>query len=540
MRTYLCAGVALVLAVVVAGCGGSNNGRSGSTRQNSAVGSSKSYPELRWGETPFPGGVDWQKSLWITNIQVESLVVQDLVEFTPSGALKPGLASSIEQPSPTTYVYNIRTGVKFSDGHPLTVADVVYSLDQNMVNKESAMKSYWEDVASVSSRGSSAVVVKLKRPDATWPQVVAFSGQIYEKAAAEKAGEKALGTPGHMLIGTGPWKFDSFTPEASVHLSRNPYWSGPPQPAAKVSFTFFKSEASMALALRSGAIDGTSAYNTPKLFTNVPSVHQLSPALRGIAYYLAINTAFPPFNNVHVRRAIAYATDVKGMIKALFPTANDAEEDAAIAPAADFGGFNSTQVAEMFGALPKYEYNLAAAKRELAKSAYPHGFSTEIEALAQETIMLEAAEVLASDLAKIGIAAKVHVVQPSESVGLYGNKVKILTGGFGSLYRDPEGYLSTLLPASEIEPPSLNDGNTAAYRNAEVNKLLVQEREALSPTSRLKLIGKLLRIVGSDAPYRPLYSTPEFASLSNKYVYPQASEFTEWYTPWAMDVKLAK
>lgn len=534
MRKCLCVCVALVLAVIVAGCGGS--GQPGKVASNGEVGSSKSYPELRWGESPFPGALDWQKTLWIQDVDIESLVVQGLVEFEPSGKLKPGLASSIERPNATTYVYNIRTGVKFSDGRPLTVADVVYSLDQNMVNKESVMKAFWTDVASVSSRGNSAVVVKLKRPDAVWPDIIAFSGRIFEKDAAERAGEKAQGTPSGMLIGTGPWKFGSFTPEVRVQLSRNPYWTGPRQPAERVSFTFFKSEGEMALALRSGAIDGASVYSSPKLFVHVPGIHTLSPGPRVGTTYLTMNTAIPPFNNVHVRRAISYATNVEGMIKGLFP-AGVATEDAAITAADLFSGFASSEASKMLDALPKYGFDLAAAKRELAKSPYPHGFTTEVQALAAESVHVETAEILASDLAKIGIDAKVHEIQTSESTDLYGSKVKLLVGGLGALYPDPEAFLSVLLPESEIEPPG-GGGNRAQWRNAAANKLLTEENKTLNPTTRLRLIGKLLTMANSEAPYRVLYSAGSPASLSNKYVFPQASEFTEWYTPWAMDVKL--
>ncbi|HEV7941480.1 MAG TPA: ABC transporter substrate-binding protein [Solirubrobacteraceae bacterium] len=519
--------VALTLAMVVAGCGSSNNGQSSST-----AGSSKSYAELRWGQAPFPGALDYQKTPWAQVADVESLAVQNLVEFQSNGTLKPGLASSIEHPNSTTYVYNIRSGVKFSDGHLLTVADVVYSLDQNLA-KESALKSYWADVASVNARGSSAVVVKLKQPSAVWPQVLAFTGKIYEKAAAETAGEKALGTPGHMLIGTGPWKIDSFTPEVSVQLSRNPYWSGPPQPAAKISISMFKSESTEALALRSGAIDGVSI-EAPKSLANVPGARLLvGPHVE--IWYLIMNTTQAPFSDLHVRRAIAYATNVQGMINAAFP-AGDASEAVTLAPPALFAGFNSSQVSKVFETLPKYGYDLTAAKRELAKSAYPHGFTTEIQVLAFETLALQASEVLSSDLAKIGIEAKIHEIQTSEASDLYGSKVKLMLEGITSPYPDPYGAVSVMLPESEI---SSTGGNRASYRNAELNKLLTAQEAAASPTRRLELIGELLKIAGSEEPYKPLYATGWLASLSNKYVFPSYSAWTFLNTPWAMEVKQA-
>ena len=248
-----------------------------------------------------------------------------------------------------------------------------------------------------------------------------------------------------------------------------------------------------------------------------------------------MNTTQAPFSDLHVRRAIAYATNVSGMINAAFP-AGDADEEVTLAPPALFAGFDSGQVSKMFGALPKYKYDLAAAKRELAKSAYPHGFTTEIQVLAFETLALQAAEVLSSDLAKIGINAKIHEIQTSEASDLFGSKVKLMLEGITPSYSDPYGTISVMLPESEI---SSTGGNRASYRNAEVNKLLAAQEVAASPTRRLDLIGKLLGIVGSEEPYKPLYSTGWLASMSNKYAFPGYSAWTFLYTPWAMDVKQA-
>src|ERR1700733_13340905 len=94
MRKGVCTGFALVLSVAVAACGGSK-GQAGAASRGGA-GSTKQYAELRWGDVPFPGVIDLQKSPFGSAELVESLVVQDLVEFEPNGTLKPGLASSIE------------------------------------------------------------------------------------------------------------------------------------------------------------------------------------------------------------------------------------------------------------------------------------------------------------------------------------------------------------------------------------------------------------------------------------------------------------
>jgi peptide/nickel transport system substrate-binding protein len=536
MRKYLYAAVALVMALVVAGCG-TSKGQSHNMASNEGPGSSKPYAELRWGVKSFGSKLEWRKELNVIVSSVEGLAVQGLEAFEPDGKLKPALASSIETPNPTTYVYHLRSGVKFSDGKTMTAADVVYSLHLD-TGKESAVKAYWEDVSSVSTRGESTVVVKLKRPSALWPDYMAATDQVVEKAAAQKAGEKAQGTPSGLPVGTGPWKIDSFTPEVGVQLSRNPYWTGSLPPAAKVHIIIFKTEAAEALALRSGAIDGVYYYSTPKLFLNIPGVRELKAPGWNLEF-VELNTASAPFNNVHVRRAIAYAADAKGIIKALYPPGY-AREETTFASHQSFSDLGSpSQVNEMFSTLPQYRFDLTAAKRELAQSPYPHGFTTTLQVESGSSSNLAQAEILVSDLARIGITVNLHQFMASEFPDFFAGKFAMWLQEYQSLYPDPEAMFSLLLSPSQINPPG-SGLNGARFNNPEVARLLTEQREALIPATRLKLIGKLLRIAGTEAPYAVLLTPDEYTAISDKYVYPTFSPLTNFYGPFAMGVKLAK
>ncbi|MFZ2049724.1 MAG: ABC transporter substrate-binding protein [Solirubrobacteraceae bacterium] len=537
MKKYLCASLVLVLAVVLTACGGGNNRSGGSVSSGTETGSSKQYAELRWGFMLWPGPIDNNKDSWFSSISIQQLVVQSLMELEADGKVTPGLASSVEQPTPTTYIYNLKHGVRFSDGKPLTPADVVYSLKRNILDKEAWTTGYWEDVASISARGQFAVVVKLKRPNAVWEYNMAISSPIIEKAQGEKDGEKALGSPSDLLIGTGPWKFDSFTPETSVRLSRNPYWTGATPPAKNITISIFKNEATMALALRSGAIDGAFGYQTPKTFANIPGTRQLTAPGNSLVS-LAFNTASPPFNDVHLRRAISYAADANGIIKAIYPK-GEAVKAVTITPTAFFDGLGpANRVNEMLNSLPKYEFNLAVAKRELAKSAYPHGLTMSVQAQVNEQNSVAVAQIVATNLAKIGITANIQEIQPDETGDLFGSKVKVLVGELIANYPDPENLMAYLLPSSQIRPPG-SGTNQAEYRNAEVDKLQLQELETLNRPRRLQLIGKLLKIVGAEVPYMPLYTHDVVGTLSEKYVFPAFSAWTVEWRPWAMEVKLA-
>ncbi len=532
MKKYLNSGLAVALMVVVAGCGGS----SGQSTSSKAA-SSAQYPELRVGTTNFPGAINYTVNAWGTAVSIESLAVQGLIEVGPNYELRPLLASSIEHPNPTRYIYNIRSGVRFSNGKLLTAEDVAFSLRQNISAPEALWKPFYEDVASISTRGP-AVVVRLKKPDAIWPVVLAASDQIVEQAQVEKVGEQKLGTPNALPIGTGPWKFDSYAPEVSVQLSRNPYWHGPPQSARNVTITLFKSESAMELAMRSGGIDAAYGFESQREFGAIPNAHlEAGPEI--MDDFLSVNVASAPFDDIHVRRAVAYAIDTHGITKALFSGKGAAPGGPTIISPAGFSDFPSSQVSAMEAALPKYSYDLAAAKRELAKSAYPHGFSTEVMAATSEPLLVTGAQIVAADLAKIGITAKVRPITPTEYADLYGKKIKVLLTETAPGFADPDGTLPSLVSAAFIRPPG--DGiNVAEFSTPEIAKLLVEEQgEAGSEARRLQMLGKIFKIVNTEAAYLQLLTHSFFLSLSNKFVASRWSLYSDLYTPWAMNIRPA-
>jgi peptide/nickel transport system substrate-binding protein len=227
------------------------------------------------------------------------------------------------------------------------------------------------------------------------------------------------------------------------------------------------------------------------------------------------------------------------MIDAIYPS-GDAVSDATVVPSSAFLNLGSqATINAALASLPKYEFNLTKAKQELAKSPYPHGFTTEIQVEQPEAPNVASAEIFASDLAKIGITAKVAELTPNEAAGIMlGGKSKLVLNGGPALYPDPEGVMSAFISPSEIHPPGAGF-NIANYRNAEVDRLLTDSVETLNVPTRLRMIIKLLGITAEEAPYWPLFTPETFGSLSDKYVYAEFSGWTTLWNAWALDVRLA-
>ncbi len=95
----------------------------------------------------------------------DSLMCESLLKQAPDGSIGPGLAT-LTNPSPTKFVFTIQQGAKFWDGHPVTPADVVYSLDRAMSPKLGGFYTLvFSRVKSIAATGSSQVTITLKQPD---------------------------------------------------------------------------------------------------------------------------------------------------------------------------------------------------------------------------------------------------------------------------------------------------------------------------------------------------------------------------------------
>lgn len=525
----------VTLAFVAGACGGGDNG---GTRENASTeanaGTSAEF-DLRWGETPIRG-LDPVKAFDYSVLRTQSLAVEGLVKLDKEGKVQPALAESIDQPDPTTYVYNLRDGVMFSNGDPLEVEDVVYSLERYR-GKDSQNQADYANVRSISAQGDSAVVVKLKKPDVTWAYVPAYAGYITQKAYVEEVGAKKLGTPAALPLGTGPWKFDSFKPDSGAELSRNPYWRDGKAQARKISIRYVADASANALALRSGETDGTLTAEDIKTFSRIPGVELLG-APGADAWVISYNTIVPPFDDAHVRRAISHAINREGIVKATLGEYGAIPE--AVVPPSLYGSVApQSEVDAMYASLPKYEYDIEAAKREMAQSAYPDGFTTTVPAAAENAAGVKVAQIIAPDLAKIGITLKIKETPINEWLSiLYGprEKLGLFIVGYGSPYPDPNALLSYWLdPKAAI----VNGLNSANFKNDRIGKLIEEQRSEQDGAKRLELIGEILRISKEEAAYQPFAQPDRVAALSEKYVWP---DFSAWASigPWALGIKPAE
>jgi peptide/nickel transport system substrate-binding protein len=515
--------VAVTATLLAAGCG------AGSAAPSSS-GSAAAIPLLREGlGSSFPT-LNIAKTIQASQIDVMGL--ETLLKFGPQGQLEPDLATSWEQTSPVTYVYHLRHGVKFWDGHPLTAADVAYSLNFERA-ADSQVAFAYSSVKNITASGPSTVVVTLAEPDASWQYTPAeYTSEVFEMKFAEDH-KSDFGNAGVLVMGTGPWEIDSFDPTRGAELSANPHWWGGKVPIQRISFTFFSSPTSEALAFRSGEIDLAPDVTDPQAFASTSGAKLVTTPSCADAMF-SMNTTIAPWSDVHVRRAVAYALNRSDIIAA---NGGYATPIYTYFPPQLLSSLASqSQINSLLASIPLYQYNLAKAKQEMAESAYPHGVSATITQVSSGA-QLNVGEVIAAELAKIGIKVQIKTLsvvawQAMETGPDGGRASSFMTNG--CFNPDPNGYADNL----GTQNLAAGEWNDADYAPPAVNKLLAASIATSNHAARFAVYSQLFQTLASDEPYVGLFVSDACIALSSKFTY---SDFSQWfvYGPYALNVKQA-
>jgi peptide/nickel transport system substrate-binding protein len=509
--------VAVLLALLCA------SGSSAASARGSAT-----LPLLRIGTTLTFGTLDPSRVYGNFWGGVQGL--ERLLKFGPDGNLEPNLAQSISQPGKAVYVYHLRHGVRFWDGNELTSADVANAINYQRYPGATTSTNY-PSVKSVSATDRYTVVVTLKHPDASWREKLAIGGWIFEKKFQD-AHKSTMGQPGTLIQGTGPWEVASWDPASDMEMTANPHWWGGTVPIQRLSIKLFADENSEALAFRAGAID-VAFPSDGRAFAATAGTKLLSAATSDMAS-MVMNVRVPPFNDVHVRRAVAYALDRTAIISSVGGYA--APITTIILPSQLRLLGSKAQVDRLIASLPQYPYDVARAKAELAKSAYPNGFSATVPILSFYPPLVNGAQVMAAELAKIGITMK----PVADTLGEWLQQLKDKNYEFffapsGSNDPDPSIWPAYNLGSRSLSP---GGGNFANYAPPAVDVLIKQALEALDPQKRLAIYGKLLRRVALDAPYVALYSAAEPIALSSKFAWPGfVPNFTRVDDLWPLQIR---
>jgi peptide/nickel transport system substrate-binding protein len=520
--TRLAAAVAAVTAVALTSCSG--------TMPTPASGASATIPQLRVGLSLSVSSLNLAKDInanWVDKLSLETLM-----KFGPQGNVEPDLATSVTEPNPVTYVYHLREGVRFSDGSELTAADVAYSLNADRATGSSVAFAY-SSVKTITASSRYTVTVTLTHPDASWPYTPAeVNSEIFEMKFAQ-VHPANFGQPRVLVMGTGPWIIDSFDPTKGATLSANSHWWGGKVPVQHITFTFFSNGTSEALALRAGEIDLAPDVSAPQSFASTSGARLLTTTGCGIDFF-AMNTQTPPWNDVHVRRAVAYALNRPDIIAAHGGYAVPLET--LIPPQLLQTIASPSQVSALLGSLPLYPYNLAKARQEMAESTYPHGVNATLLEL-NDPASLNEGQVIAAELGQIGIHAQIKALPSAQwdavESGPAGKRLATDTNA-GCFNPDPSAYYDVL----GSQNTQIGSWNVADYTPMAVDTLMADGLATSAPAQRFTTYSQLLRRLQTDVPYVGLYVLDSSVAVSSKFTEPGYSFWTSTATSNDVDLYL--
>jgi peptide/nickel transport system substrate-binding protein len=336
------------------------------------------------------------------SIWVYVQIYQTLFANTVDGkGVRPWLAESYTSSADKmTWTFKLRPGIKFSNGAPMTSADVKFSIDE-----ASSTHGGWEfinaAIKEVAAPDPLTVVITTKYP---WAPLLADlacpSNGIIPNNYGGQSSSKFYTAP----IGTGPFMWDTWSVGSALTLKRNPHYWEPGKPSLdSVTWQVVPDTISRALMIQGGQAD----INEFPAFSSLDELRASSgvevnvfPSTR--TDYILMNENKKPFHDVHVRRAISYAIDRQALIKAVL-YGNGRVANSLFMPT----------VAYYDPKTPGIQYDMAKAKQEMALSSVPNGFTTTYLASSGDTTDAAIAQVLQASLKELGITMNIQNGDPS-------------------------------------------------------------------------------------------------------------------------------
>jgi peptide/nickel transport system substrate-binding protein len=433
-----------------------------------------------------------------TSISTMLQVYDRLVEVSQDGkSIVPGLATSWKSSDGgLALTFTLRKGVKFSDGSPVTAADVVFSLTRGTNPKTPYGVLVGNAVKKITAVDAGHVKITLSHQfSPLLASLSTFIGSIYSEKNFKKWGKLA----GQHPLGTGAYMMQSWQKGNQLTLVKNPYYWGPDKPSVDTLIFRDVSDANArVLQLESGAadaIDTVSPNQVPALKQaglNVESV--FGPAVQ-LVY---LNEDYKPFTDKNVRLALAYSLD-----------------KSAIAERAYFGLARpalSPYPSGSFYYNPNFSvpYDMTKAKKALAASTYPKGFSFQLIVPPGSSPQGTFAEIWAASLKTLGITLN---IVPLEQATAYQKWTS-------------QTYQASTNPSYINDTPDAFEFTTFMFfaQNAyytgwkdPAGALIAKEAQTTSNTAtRTKDYTAIQKLLGQQVPVLAVVDTPVIYASSSK------------------------
>jgi peptide/nickel transport system substrate-binding protein len=428
-------------------------------------------------------GLDPHTQTAFSSLRLLELIYEPLVRLDSELNVVPAIAESWSfSEDGTTLTFKLDADAKFSDGTPVTAADVKASFERLLDEATgAAARSNFLSIASIDTPDNGTVVFTLSQPDA--PILVAMATI---NAAVVPASAIEAGTIGTTALGSGPFKLDQWDPNSREVLSANAEWAGGELAIDGITISVLPDETAILASLRAGQTD-FALLNDPLIATLVPNEPNLQlNAIPGLAYnVLQLNPSRPPMDNLLVRQAISCAVNRQEVL-----------DTALVGEGQVTGPLTMPAYASDPSTLFCYEQDLEKAKALMEEAGMADGFkATVIAASGEPPVASAEAQVLQSQLAEIGVDLEIKIMELNVFVDTW------LAGDFDMAVAQNGGRPD---PYPMYNRYFTQDGNllgVSNYVDDELDSLMQQGRIETDPAKRKEIFAQFEAHLVEMAPW---------------------------------------
>lgn len=419
-------------------------------------------------------------------------IFEGLVKPDSEGNLVPAVASEvIPSEDGKVYTFTLREGILFHDGSVVTVEDVKYSLERcaDTSNGDPLVPAF-SNIERVETPDETTIIVTLKEPDTDF--------LAYMTTAIIPASNASPETD---PIGTGPYKYVSWTPQEEVILVKNNDYWGTPAHIENITIKIIADTDAIITSLNAGSIDFYARLSSAQI-EQLNDNFEIYEGTMNLVQALYLNNDEAPFDDVRVRQALCYAID-PGEIMNLIFDGKGTELGSSMFPA-----FSKYYMEELNHT---YDQDINKAKELLADAGYPDGFSFTITVPSNYQPHIDTAQVLVEQFKAIGVDAKINLVEwDSWLSDVYGGR---------QFQSTVVGVDASTLTASALLSRFVSDAsnNFINYDNADYDAAYARAMGTTDDAERVAAYKECETILSEDAANVYIQDLAEFVAINKKY-----------------------
>ncbi|MDR3355466.1 MAG: ABC transporter substrate-binding protein [Synergistaceae bacterium] len=434
---------------------------------------------LRYGAIPQKINLDMYLNTINDVMGISDHIIETLVRYDDDMVLRPLLIKELPVPSKGGLVYRfeLKPGIKFHDGSPLTVSDVKFSIEHMfypstgaamnwvcdmIVGAKDMMDGKSNELSGFKIIDDLTFEITLEYPYAPFLSALAtsYTGIYPEKAFKEAGKDWGLKT----FLGTGPFKVTVLDIDTGVITERFEDYHGEKPKLDGIEFIFIDDTNTRIMEYERGNLDVVELPATlyPEYSKDDRFASQIGEFTPMGTIFICPNNSVPELGSAKVREALSYAVDREMLARDLM---KGTAKPATTFLTPGMMGYNKDA--------PAYEYNIEKAKILLAEAGFPDGFS--VEGIIRNTHMSTQAGrtllALQNQLKSIGVDLTITQVDSATWVEMRAaNKIQLYIGTWYADFPDPDGFVYSLLHSSNS--PRLS----SSYNSPEFDRLLDEAR----------------------------------------------------------------